>query len=84
MTSAQYCATLHVPLYSFGHEAILSPTRTGSQTTSILGQMDTSAVQSAKHADRYRLPTNVKPVHYDLTIRTDLKNLKFDGYVIIR
>ncbi|KIP12371.1 hypothetical protein PHLGIDRAFT_32955 [Phlebiopsis gigantea 11061_1 CR5-6] len=31
----------------------------------------------------YRLPTDVKPTHYDLTIRTDLKDLKFDGYVTI-
>lgn len=34
-----------------------------------------------KSEDQYRLPTNVKPAHYDLTIRTDLKALKFDGYV---
>ncbi|GJE97966.1 Peptidase M1 aminopeptidase N catalytic domain-containing protein [Phanerochaete sordida] len=34
-------------------------------------------------ADRYRLPTNVKPYHYDLTVRTDLEGLKYDGYVTI-
>ncbi|KAF8325549.1 uncharacterized protein EI90DRAFT_2931912 [Cantharellus anzutake] len=34
-----------------------------------------------KPAD-YRLPTNVKATHYDLTIKTDLEVLKFWGYVI--
>ncbi|KAK7693087.1 hypothetical protein QCA50_002652 [Cerrena zonata] len=29
----------------------------------------------------YRLPTNLKPKHYDLTVRTDLEKLKFDGFV---
>lgn len=37
--------------------------------------------EATKPADQYRLPTNVKPTHYDLTIRTDLQELKFDGYV---
>ncbi|KIP07998.1 hypothetical protein PHLGIDRAFT_105051 [Phlebiopsis gigantea 11061_1 CR5-6] len=36
---------------------------------------------ATRPADQYRLPTNVKPVHYDVTVRTDLKALKFDGYV---
>ncbi|KAJ8084692.1 Aminopeptidase 2 mitochondrial [Marasmius tenuissimus] len=31
----------------------------------------------------YRLPTDVKPTHYDLTVRTDLDKLVFDGFVII-
>ncbi|EEB91169.1 hypothetical protein MPER_10513, partial [Moniliophthora perniciosa FA553] len=31
----------------------------------------------------YRLPTNVTPVHYDLTIRTDLKASKFFGTIQI-
>ncbi|KAF4618596.1 hypothetical protein D9613_009661 [Agrocybe pediades] len=31
--------------------------------------------------DNYRLPTNVKPVHYDLTIKTDLKSFSFQGLV---
>lgn len=31
----------------------------------------------------YRLPTNVRPTHYDLTFKTDLDNLKFWGYGII-
>ncbi|KAF5367551.1 hypothetical protein D9758_003664 [Tetrapyrgos nigripes] len=36
-----------------------------------------------KPASEYRLPTNVKPVHYDLTIRTDLDTSEFDGMVKI-
>ncbi|GBE82604.1 Aminopeptidase 1 [Sparassis crispa] len=31
--------------------------------------------------DGYRLPTDVRPRHYDVTIRTDLEQLKFDGVV---
>ncbi|KAF8232360.1 hypothetical protein L208DRAFT_1272750 [Tricholoma matsutake] len=34
-------------------------------------------------AQRYRLPTNVKPTHYDLAIRTDLEKLTFNGFVKI-
>ncbi|KDR73433.1 hypothetical protein GALMADRAFT_72186 [Galerina marginata CBS 339.88] len=30
---------------------------------------------------QYRLPTNVKPTHYDITIKTDLKELTFQGFV---
>ncbi|KAF7777794.1 hypothetical protein Agabi119p4_3866 [Agaricus bisporus var. burnettii] len=33
--------------------------------------------------DEYRLPTNVKPAHYDVTIKTDLENLSFEGFVRI-
>lgn len=33
--------------------------------------------------DTYRLPTDAVPVHYDLKIRTDLKELTFDGAVAI-
>ena len=29
----------------------------------------------------YRLPPNVQPSHYDLTIRTNLENQTFDGFV---
>lgn len=31
--------------------------------------------------DPYRLPTNVKPTHYDITIKTDLEDLTFQGFV---
>ena len=33
--------------------------------------------------DHYRLPTDVRPTHYDLTIRTDLEKEKFAGFVKI-
>ena len=32
-------------------------------------------------ADHYRLPVDVKPTHYDLTIKTDLDKLHFEGLV---
>lgn len=32
----------------------------------------------------YRLPTTLKPTHYDLTVRTDLEKLKFYGFVEVR
>lgn len=35
-------------------------------------------------ADEYRLPLNVKPTHYDVTIRTDLEKLTFDGFVKVK
>uniref|UniRef100_A0A8H7XRZ2 Aminopeptidase n=1 Tax=Psilocybe cubensis TaxID=181762 RepID=A0A8H7XRZ2_PSICU len=33
--------------------------------------------------NRYRLPTKVKPYHYDLIVKTDLEQLKFEGFVKI-
>ncbi|TFK46426.1 leucyl aminopeptidase [Heliocybe sulcata] len=35
------------------------------------------------NSEDYRLPTNVKPKHYDLTIRTDLEKHTFDGFVAV-
>ncbi|KAJ7667400.1 leucyl aminopeptidase [Mycena rosella] len=37
----------------------------------------------ASPADKYRLPTDVKPSHYNLTFYTDLKSLQFGGFVTI-
>ena len=42
----------------------------------------TAATRYEKPID-YRLPTNVRPTHYDLTFKTDLEGLKFWGYGII-
>ncbi|KAJ7242384.1 ERAP1-like C-terminal domain-containing protein [Mycena haematopus] len=33
--------------------------------------------------DKYRLPTNVKPAHYDLAVWTDLESLQFGGSVTV-
>jgi hypothetical protein len=35
-------------------------------------------------ADTYRLPTNVRPTHYEVTVRTDLEKLVFDGFVRVQ
>ncbi|KAL1947447.1 hypothetical protein VTO73DRAFT_14408 [Trametes versicolor] len=43
--------------------------------------MSASAPASAQQD--YRLPTDVKPTHYDLTVWTDLENSKFEGIVHI-
>lgn len=34
--------------------------------------------------DQYRLPANVKATHYEVTIKTDLENLTFQGLVNIK
>ena len=36
-----------------------------------------------KASDEYRLPTKVKPTHYDVTIKTDIENQVFEGFVQI-
>ena len=38
---------------------------------------------SVSHPE-YRLPLNAKPTHYDLTIRTNLENQTFDGFVEVQ
>ena len=42
-----------------------------------LSSVGTAGAASSK-PDEHPLPTDVKPVHYDLTMRTDLEKLKFD------
>lgn len=39
---------------------------------------------STMSSSDFRLPTNVQPTHYDLTIKTDLKEEIFEGLVKIR
>lgn len=40
-------------------------------------------MSSQKAIDHYRLPTDLRPRHYDLTIRTDLEKENFSGFVKI-
>ncbi|KAI0050503.1 leucyl aminopeptidase [Auriscalpium vulgare] len=40
-------------------------------------------MSSVKPLDDYRLPTNVRPKHYDLIVRTDLEKETFEGSVTI-
>lgn len=42
-----------------------------------------ASLTAAGSSDEYRLPTNIKPTHYDVAIKTDLENLIFEGYVRI-
>ena len=44
----------------------------------------TSTSDMAPTEADYRLPTNVKPTHYDLTVRTDITAAKFDGVVTVQ
>jgi len=41
------------------------------------------ATMSKSTQDPYRLPSNVKPVHYNLLVKTDLEALQFEGHVAI-
>lgn len=41
----------------------------------------TYATPATMSADEHRLPTDLKPLHYDLTIKTDLQELNFSGQV---
>lgn len=50
------------------------------------GPLDVSASIMASpdnSSDHYRLPTEVRPRHYNLTIRTDLEKENFTGFVKI-
>jgi hypothetical protein len=44
----------------------------------------TSPVTMSESPDTYRLPTDVKPTHYEVTVRTDLEKLVFDGFVYVQ
>ncbi|KAF9054698.1 leucyl aminopeptidase [Panaeolus papilionaceus] len=45
--------------------------------------MSTTAAPTSKEVENYRLPTSVKPTHYDVTLRTDLEAENFAGLVKI-
>lgn len=42
-----------------------------------------TAPDSTKPLEHYRLPLDAKATHYDVTVRTDLEKLDFDGFVKI-
>ena len=46
-----------------------------------IADMPAAIIAHNKPRDKYRLPLDVKPTHYDVTIRTDLEKLTFDGFV---
>lgn len=39
---------------------------------------------SIENPDQYRLPTDLKPTHYDVVVKTDLEALTFQGVVTAR
>ncbi|KAF7340896.1 Aminopeptidase 1 [Mycena sanguinolenta] len=45
--------------------------------------MSTNRSSKTISQNKYRLPTNVKPSHYDLTLWTDLESLEFGGFVTV-
>ncbi|GME75586.1 unnamed protein product [Ambrosiozyma monospora] len=45
--------------------------------------MSNTAVTKGDEPERQVLPTNVKPMHYDLTLDPNLTTFKFDGFVTI-
>jgi hypothetical protein len=59
----------------------LSPLSAQSFISSAAPQMASLTTPGAP--DEYRLPTTVKPTHYDVTIKTDLEDQTFEGFVRI-
>lgn len=62
------------PVYRIQYDRLLPISNSHSTLT-----LTVSAEMAATTHD-YRLPTNVKPLHYDLTIHTDLARKTFSGY----
>ncbi|KAE9406410.1 hypothetical protein BT96DRAFT_875684 [Gymnopus androsaceus JB14] len=50
---------------------------------SILSLTGTAKMSTVASDSKFRLPTNVKPTHYDLIVQTDLDQLKFSGTVTV-
>ena len=44
----------------------------------------TNLANKPTDSDGFRLPLDVKPTHYDLTVKTDLENSVFKGVVKIK
>ncbi|KLO10848.1 hypothetical protein SCHPADRAFT_976496 [Schizopora paradoxa] len=62
---------------------LASCARNGIMCVTIMAAVTASTSSLTVSEDEQRLPFSVKPVHYDLTIRTDLEKLEFDGWVSI-
>jgi hypothetical protein len=57
--------------------------RASTRFCSTIALMASSKPFADKAPEEYRLPLDVKPTHYDVTLRTDLNSLTFDGFVKI-
>ncbi|KAK0503051.1 leucyl aminopeptidase [Armillaria luteobubalina] len=84
---AQRCTQKQVTCGGPGHRshltsALLRPSFQSS-IARLLPPLSPRNMSTVATADPNRLPTNVKPTHYDVTIRTDLENLTFEGFVIV-
>jgi len=74
-----------VPSASQTSPALFASSRRGLNSSKRLGFASISTIANAPvENDQYRLPTNVKPTHYDVTIKTDLEGLTFQGLVKIK
>lgn len=79
MTSLTKFLTLLCVLFSTAGNGLLAfKTNTGKQIVRKEGLCD------GDYDNEYRLPGNVKPTHYDLTLRPDLEQFTFDGEASIR
>lgn len=85
---AQRCTQKQVTCGGPGHRSHLSSALLRPSFQSSIAQLSLPLslcnMSTVATADPNRLPTNVKPSHYDVTIRTDLENLTFEGFAIIR
>jgi hypothetical protein len=65
------------------NKALFCSTGSSANTSSRIMTTATDSQHEYVKPTDYRLPTNVRPTHYDLTFKTDLESLKFWGYAII-
>jgi len=54
-----------------------------TQITTISRTLFSTSMMESSSLD-FRLPLNVQPTHYDLTVKTDLQKQTFEGLVKIR
>ncbi|KAF8061516.1 leucyl aminopeptidase [Lyophyllum atratum] len=84
VTLQQEPVTRNIIRYKTSHRSLLTAASSISHTRhcSTLPEMSNTPPAGKKDSE-YRLPTNVKPTHYDVTIKTDLEKLEFGGFVKI-